>query len=146
MVAVCWPVTIIGHMMPRGIGANGCVADRSWWQAAAASGSVPPVGSHRSVQRFGCAPGAGVTTMLSETLAAASLGAADADWPGVAGVVLGLAEPVLGLAEPVERAGPPGLTVVAALPQAARATAQTAADTMEGAQERTRRKKILMVM
>ena len=52
MVAVCSPVTIIGHMMPRGSGVNGRVAVSNWWQAAAASGWVPPVGSHRKVQRL----------------------------------------------------------------------------------------------
>ena len=69
-VAFCGPATIIGHMMPRGIGANGFLAASSSRQAALASGSVPPAGSQRSVHRFGVAPGVGVTTTVSETLAA----------------------------------------------------------------------------
>ena len=35
-----------------------------------ASGCVPPVGSQRSVHRFGVAPGLALTTTVSETLAA----------------------------------------------------------------------------
>src|ERR1039458_4236550 len=56
-------------MIPRGIGANGFLAASSWRQAALASGCVPPAGSQRSVHRFGVAPGGGVTTTVSETLA-----------------------------------------------------------------------------
>ena len=57
MVARCGPAAIIGHMMPRGIGANGFLAASSWRQAAWASGCVPPAGSQRSVHRLGVAPG-----------------------------------------------------------------------------------------
>ena len=73
-VAFCGPATIIGHMMPRGIGANGSLAASSSRQAALASGSVPPVGSQRSVHRLGVAPGVAVTTTVSETLAAGAEG------------------------------------------------------------------------
>ena len=75
-VAFCGPAAIIGHMMPRGIGANGFLAASSWRQAAAAPGWVPPVGSQVSVHRLGVAPGLALTTTVSETLAAGAAGLA----------------------------------------------------------------------
>jgi len=111
MVAVSSPVAIIGHIIPCRTGANGCLTLSNWRQAAAASGCVPPVGSHRSVQRSALTPGRGVTSMMTETLAAAVLGAADAVEP----------------ADAVELADPPELAVLATLPQAASAITHSAA-------------------
>ncbi len=81
-MARCGPAAIIGHMIPRGMGANGSLAASSSRQAAWASGWVPPVGSQRSVHRRGVAPGVGVTTTVSETLAAGLAGLAAG--PGLA--------------------------------------------------------------
>jgi len=138
MVAVSSPVTIIGHIMPCRTGANGCLTLSNWWQAAAASGCVPPVGSHWSVQCSALAPGRAVTSMVTETLAAAALAVADA----VADAVAGAVAP----ADAVELADPPELAVLAVLPQAASAIAHSAAGRTYEAQERARRKERLMVV
>src|SRR6266550_560723 len=75
------PAMIIGHMMPLGAGANGCLALSRTWQAAAGSGWVPPAGSQRSVQCFVAVP-VPVTLMSRETLDAGAGPAAEP--PGAA--------------------------------------------------------------
>jgi hypothetical protein len=90
-------------------------------------GCVPPVGSHCNVQRSAFAPGRGVTSITSETLAAAALGAAEAADPP-------------GLADPPELAGP------APLPHAATAAAHSAVERTYRALECARRKESLMVI
>lgn len=67
--------------------------------------------------------------MMSETLAAAALGVADA----------------VERADAVELADPPELAVLATLPQAASAIAHSPAGRTYGALERARRKESLMV-
>ncbi len=85
----CGPAGIIGHMMPRGMGANGFLAASSSRQAALACGCVPPTGSQVSVHRCGLAPGRVWTTTVSATLAA---GAA---WRWLGAELTAAAEPLL---------------------------------------------------
>jgi FAD/FMN-containing dehydrogenase len=67
MIAVFGLARIIGHISFLGSGANGFFARSSTRQASAAFGSVPPVGSQRSVQRRILAPGLAFSWMTRET-------------------------------------------------------------------------------
>lgn len=63
--------------IPRGVGANGARRAASFVHAAAALGSVPPAGPHRSVHVLAAAPSPGCTTIVNDVAGvAASVNAA----------------------------------------------------------------------